>query len=108
MLRVHIKTDLSGIGPEVNRMTKLGQYALANQAHADMNNYVPALDFDLRNQSYVTNDNKQIIYGVPYARRQFYTQFSNYTTPNTGPRWDLKAKSIHINSWIHITKQAMR
>jgi len=97
-VRVNIKKNLKGIKPRVSKMTALGQYALAHQAHADMNPYVPAKSYDLRNQSYVTPHNKQVIYNVPYARPQFYNQFSNYTTPGTGRRWDNKAKSIHGKS----------
>lgn len=107
-VRVNVKTDLKGVKPRVGKMTKSGQYALANQVHADMNPYVPAKSYDLRNQSFVTNDNKQIVYNVPYARPQFYNQYSNYTTPGTGPRWDLKAKAIHGRSWERITRAAMK
>lgn len=105
---VKVTKDLKGIPIRLNRITKLGQYALANQVHADMNNYVPALTYDLRNQSNVSIDSKTIIYNVPYARPQFYNQYSNYTTPGTGPRWDLKAKAIHGGSWARIAKAAMK
>ena len=98
MFRMRINKDLKGIPIKVKSMTDKGQYALANQVYADMNNYVPALDYDLRNQSSIASDNKSIYYNVPYARKQFYTQFQNYTTPGTGPRWDKKAKSIHLDS----------
>lgn len=108
MFKVNVEQDLSGIPIRIKGMTKAGQYALANQAHADMNNYVPALNYNLRNQSYVSGDNKEIIYNTPYARKQFYVQHFNYTTPGTGSRWDLKAQAIHLGSWVKITKQAMR
>lgn len=107
-MSVVVDIDLSGVPVKLNRMTELGQYALANQVYADMNNYVPALSFDLRNQSSVAPDGKSIIYNVPYARRQFYVPAINYTTAGTGARWDLKAKSIHGDSWARITKAAMR
>jgi|SRR5690625_1544278 len=108
MVRVNVTKDLKGVKIKTDRMSKLGQYALINQVHADMNPYVPALSYDLRNQSSMTLDGKSIIYNVPYARKQFYIQHSNYTTPGTGPRWDLKAKAIHGKSWEDITKAAMR
>lgn len=107
-VRVNVKKDLKGVKPRLNQMTNRGQYALANQVHADMNLYVPMLSGDLRNHSSVTNDGKAIVYNSVYARRQFYNQFSNYTTPGTGPRWDQKAKSIHGRQWERITKRAMR
>lgn len=108
MKHVKVTKDLSGIPPRVSQMTKLGQYALVNQVHADSNPYVPMLTSDLRNQSNITADNKSIIYNVPYARTQYHTQFSNYTTPGTGPYWDKKAKSIHGQSWVNIVKKAMK
>lgn len=107
-VRVRVKKDLKGVNGRVNQMTKLGQYALANQVHADSNLYAPFKSGDLRIQSYVTGDNQQVIWNVPYARRQYYNQFSKYTTPGTGPKWDRKALAIHINQWTKITKKAMK
>ncbi|MBL5010076.1 minor capsid protein [Enterococcus lactis] len=40
-----------------------------------------------------------ILYETKYARRQFYLNGKKYTTPGTGPRWDLKAKSLYMPSW---------
>src|SRR5690625_2261155 len=105
---VNIKKNLKGVTKRVNQMTKLGQYALANQVHADSNNYVPFLSGDLRNQSSVSSDNKQITWNVPYARRQYYNVGAKFTTPGTGPKWDKKAKSIHGKSWERITEKAMK
>jgi len=108
MAHVKMTKDLTGIPVRVSQMTKLGQYALINQVHADMNSYVPMLTGDLRNQSTMALDMKSIIYNVPYSRKQFYTQHSNYTTPGTGPRWDLKAKAIHGDSWARVAGKAMK
>lgn len=107
-VRVKVMKDLIGVKPRVEQMTKLGQYALVNQVHADMNNYVPKLTGDLRNQSFIASDGKSIIYNVRYAKRQFYVPARRYTTPGTGPRWDEKAKSIHIRSWERVTERAMK
>ena len=107
-MQIKVTKDLSRIPRRVNTMTKLGQYALINQVHSDMNNYVPFLRGDLRNQSTQSLDSKSVIYNVPYARVQFFAQFKNYTTPGTGPRWDLKAKAIHGKSWERVTKRAMK
>lgn len=107
-VRVNIKKDLGGVTKRVEGMTKLGQYALANQVHADSNRYVPFLSGDLRNQSYITNDNKEIIWNVPYARRQYWNYGAKFTTPGTGPKWDSKALALHRDSWLRITKAAMK
>lgn len=108
MVKVNIKVDTANIKTKVDRMIKQGQVALVNQVYADMNPYVPAKTYDLRNQSQVSLDSKAIIYWVPYARIQFYTQFQNYTTPGTGPRWDLKAQAIHGIDWQKVVKAAMK
>src|SRR5690625_1666392 len=107
-VNVKITKDLTGIPVRTSRMTKLGQYALVNQVHADMNPYVPMLTGDLRNQSVIAVDGKSIYYNVPYARRRFYEPASRYTTPGTTARWDLKAKAIHMRSWERVTERAMR
>lgn len=107
-MAVRVRTNLRGVRTRVSQMTRQGQYALANQVHVDMNFYAPAKSHDLRIQSYVASDNKQVIYNTLYARKQFYNQYSNYTTPGTGPRWDEKAKSIHKQSWEQIAKRAMK
>ena len=107
-VRVNVKKDLKGVTKRVSQMTKLGQYALANQVHADSNRYAPFLTGDLRNQSAVSSDNKSIVWNVPYARRQYYNYGARFTTPGTGPKWDEKAKAIHIGSWERIVKKAMR
>lgn len=108
-MRVRFRSDLKGVKQRVNQMTALGQYALANQVHADSNIYAPKLSGDLRNQSYVTNDNKQVIWNAPYARRQYYAPSGwKYTTPGTGPKWVDKAKAIHGAKWVKITKAAMK
>lgn len=107
MAKVNVEVDVDKIPPKIHGRTKLAQIALVNQVHADMNPYAPFKHGPLRNASYVALDNKSIIYTVPYARAQFYTQFSNYTTPGTGPRWDLKAKAIHGASWASAAGKAM-
>lgn len=108
MARIRVTRQLGGLQARVSQMTERGQYAVVNQAHADMNNYVPMLSSDLRVQSQVTADGKSVIWNAPYARRHFYNQMVNYTTPGTGPRWDLKAKSIHLDSWRRVAEAAMR
>lgn len=108
MARVNIRKDLRGVRTKADRMIQMGQYALANQAHADMNRYVPYLTGNLRNQSFVASGNKSVIWNTPYARRQFYNYGAKFTTPGTGPRWDLKAKSIHGTSWARVAKAAMK
>lgn len=107
-VNVRVTKNLKGIKPRVNQMTNRGQYALVNQVHMDSNIYAPMKTGDLRNQSTVSLDGKQIIWNVPYARPQYYNQYSKYTTPGTGPKWDQKAKSIHGDSWVRVAERAMK
>lgn len=104
----NVTVNLSGVGVRVEQMTRLGQYALVNQVHADSNIYAPMLSGDLRSQSNIAFDGKSITWNAPYARRQYYNYGARFTTPGTGPKWDSKAMAIHLASWIRVTKAAMR
>lgn len=77
-----------------------GRYALANQALADMNQFVPMDEGILRQTATIDISGEGINYNTPYARRLFYMYMYNYTTPGTGPRWDIKAKSLFMSSWM--------
>ncbi|WP_066158532.1 minor capsid protein [Halalkalibacter krulwichiae] len=79
---------------------KRGRYALANQALADMNQFVPMDESILRQSATIDIDGTGINYNARYARRLFYKPMYNYTTPGTGPRWDNKAKSVFMSDWI--------
>lgn len=76
-----------------------GQQAMANQALADMNPFVPADEFILRQTATIDIDGSGINYNTPYANRMFKYHMYNYTTPGTGPRWDNKAKAIYMADW---------
>lgn len=108
-VRVNVTKDLRGVKKRVDGMKKLGQYAFVNQVHHDSNLYAPRKSGDMRIQSYVTPDNKQIIWNAKYARKQYYAPGGwKYTTPGTGPKWDQKAKGIHGKQWERITQKAMK
>ncbi|MGL9893490.1 minor capsid protein [Enterococcus mundtii] len=95
-----IKVDLTGVKGKVSpEAMKSGRYALANQAMADMNQFVPKKDSNLRQSAHLNNSGSAIVYETKYAQRQFYLNGKKYTTPGTGPRWDLKAKGAYMNSW---------
>jgi len=99
MVRVDI--NLSGVRKKLSQgNVERGRYTLANQALADMNPFVPMRDNILRQTGHVNSDATAIIWNTPYASRMFYYHMFNYTTPGTGPRWDLKAKRIFMSDWI--------
>ena len=95
-----IKVNLSGVRTKVSpEAMRRGRYALGNQAMADMNQFVPRKNNILRQSVHLSSNGEKIIYDTKYAKRQFYLNGKKYTTPSTGPRWDLKAKGAYLNAW---------
>lgn len=84
---------------------KRGRYALANQALSDMNPFVPMLEGVLRQTGQVSGDGAELIWNTPYAARLFYIYMYNYTTPGTGPRWDMRAKGMFMSDWLKAFKK---
>lgn len=104
---ISITVDLGRINKKFGpNAKKVAEYAIANQAMLDMERFVPLRDGDLRGSGHVSGN--QIVYNTVYVRAQFYGssynkhrsfKFSKYTTPGTGPRWDLKAKGMYGDKW---------
>ena len=104
---ISITVDLGRINKKFGpNAKKVAEYAIANQAMLDMERFVPLRDGDLRGSGHVSGN--QIVYNIVYAGAQFYGssynkhrsfKFSKYTTPGTGPRWDLKAKGMYGDKW---------
>lgn len=98
---VNVKINLDGARRKLSdAAVKQGRYALANQALADMNQFVPFHEGTLRQTATIDIDGGGINYNTPYAANLFYMYKYNYTTPGTGPRWDLKAKGAFMHTWI--------
>lgn len=108
MVKVDVNLDKAKMKLSKGNVMK-GRYALANQALADMNQYVPMEEGILRMSASIDLDGSAVNYNMPYAEVQFkgYREtkdgkkipFKEYTTPGTGPRWDEKAKGIHMEDW---------
>lgn len=104
-MRIHI--NLNGAKQKLSaKSIEQGRKIMANQALADMNNFVPFRDGFLRNNSTIDTDGSAINYNMPYAKAQFLGRVGKglypvrrYTTPGTGPRWDEKAKGLYMDSW---------
>lgn len=97
---VKVDIQIEPLKEKLSRENMLrGRRAFANQAMADMNQFVPAKEFILRNTVAISIDGSGIIYNTPYAKKQYSTQFKNYTTPGTGPYWDKKAQGIYMSDW---------
>ncbi len=110
-----INVDLDGFMDQTSLTNvKRGQYALVNQAMSDMEQFVPKRQGHLRDSVHATSDGGQITYAMPYAKAQFYGIINdkypvhNYTTPGTTKRWDLKAKSMFMSSWIDTFTKGMK
>ena len=90
------------------------RYVLANQAMADMDQFVPLKSSALAGSAHL-DVNHNIIYSTPYARAQFYGMIhghpvKNYTqTAGRYPtkRWDLKAKSLYGDEWANKVAQSL-
>ncbi|WP_203624641.1 minor capsid protein [Lacticaseibacillus sp. 866-1] len=79
-----------------------GMVVMANQAAADMNQFVPKKNNHLRSSSVVASDGSRIHFIEPYAHRQWVGGVGwHYTTPGTGPKWDERAKGIYMSKWQH-------
>lgn len=85
--------------------------ALTSQMAIDMDKYVPLKKGALRANLTITPD--RLSYGAIYARAQYYgtngiVSFHEYTTDETGPKWDEKAKGDYMDSWIDTFKRGLR
>lgn len=121
-VRIKVEGNLPGELLSKQAIAK-GQYVLANQAMADMDQFVPYSvknHVHLANTAAISDDGKHITYTTPYARAQFYGIITdqkgrqhpivNYTRsehPQATKRWDLKAKSLYMDSWEKIVAQTL-
>lgn len=98
--------DLKPTKEDLEQRVKRGQLAFGGMFLRDAQPYVPLRDGPLRGSGTVSGDGKQVSWesysyqGYPYGLLQFNTQFQRYTTPGTGPRWDLKAEGNHREKWV--------
>lgn len=96
------------------------RYVLANQALADMDQFVPYRQGHLAASGHL-DAKHNIVYNTPYARAQFYGFITNYKTgqqsrvrnytvsehPQASRRWDLRAKSLYGDEWANKVKKSL-
>jgi hypothetical protein len=70
------------------------QRFFTNTCYKHMDKYVPKDTGNLRTIVDIQSDS--ITYESPYARKQYETQYDNYTTPGTGPYWDKRMVSAEM------------
>lgn len=105
-MRVDINLDKAYAKLSDSSMRR-GRQALANQALADMNQFVPMKEGILRMSASIDIDGGAINYHMPYAAAQFYGfvkggRVYNYTTPGTSRRWDLRGKARYMKDWERV------
>ncbi|WP_138090840.1 minor capsid protein [Halalkalibacterium halodurans] len=99
---VQVSVSLTGAKKKLSHENvRRGRYAAANQMLADMNQFVPMREGILRGTGHTTANADALIWNTPYAARLFYIYMYNYTTPGTGPRWDMRAKGMFMSDWIN-------
>lgn len=109
-LAIHL--DVANVDKLLSNTNKQrAKLALASQMASDMDSYVPLKEGALRANLTITPD--RLSYGEVYARAQYYgtngiVSFHEYTEPGTGPKWDEKAKSDHMDSWVDTFKKGLR
>ena len=109
---VDVHIDLSGINKKLNPSNfRRGSDAMLNQMLMDMDKYIPKKTGTLRFIGHINTGRSQLVWQAPYARAQYYGKImkkgttypiKNYTTPGTGPRWDLKAKAKYGKRWAEV------
>lgn len=99
---VQVHVDLSGFKRKVSRQSLINaRKAMANDALAAMDKYVPYLEGNLSKGTSINADGSQIWYTMPYAKAQFYgvvngykiTHWTTATHPKATKRWDLAMKN---------------
>ncbi|RKB73748.1 MULTISPECIES: minor capsid protein [Listeria] len=106
---IKIRVDLSKDKSNIKKAKEGAQFALINQAAADISLYVPFLEGDLSNQYVIMND-KEIMWTSIYARRLYNGINFNFTLthhPLAGPEWDQRAKIDKMDVWEKVAQKAV-
>lgn len=109
-MSVNVSVDLSRLNSMLSgQRLQRAQYVLANQAMADMDQFVPYKRGTLSGSAHIGSDGN-IVYTTPYAKAQFYGivggqypvhTYTRTTHPQATKRWDLKAKSLYGDEWAN-------
>ena len=113
MAKVDINLNLGRLFSTAN--INKARYVMANQAMADMDQFVPYKVGTLSQSAHINADGSQITYTTPYAKAQFYgivngSPVRNYTRsehPQASKRWDLRAKALYGQQWANVAKKSL-
>ena len=78
---------------------------VAGQMLMDMTPFVPFRKGTLSGSAHLNGN--VLSWNTPYARRRFYEENVNFTTPGTGARWDNRAKAVNMDSWLRVLKKGI-
>ena len=109
MLKISVRSNLSGIGPMIQKASKKAANIVAIQVQKDTSPYVPALTGSLDQRTFV--DENEVIYPGPYARFLYYGKVM--VDPATGSTYATKGgtkvvtdKDLVFNKAMHSQAQA--
>jgi hypothetical protein len=113
MIKMTIKTNLSGISKTIGKARKATQPIVDQQILKDSNAYIPADQWHLRDSSLKHSDigKGRLMWVTPYARRLYYNpqyNFSKDKNPKAGGLWFERAKSADGRHWIELARKEMR
>ncbi|MED1607755.1 minor capsid protein [Cytobacillus kochii] len=112
MSRVRVSVQLGNITRKIGRAKERTQPVLDNQVLQDMNDFLPADTWALRDSS-LTNSNigqGELKWKTPYANRlhknpQF--NFAKDKNPKAGGLWDERAKAVYRPDWVEVAQREM-
>ncbi|EAC7181287.1 minor capsid protein [Listeria monocytogenes] len=107
---IKVRIDLSKAKRNVKKAKERGQFALINQAAADIAPYVPFLEGNLSNTFVFQNDYTEIKWESVYAHRLYKGINFNFTLkyhPLAGPLWDQRAKVDKMGVWEKVAQKAV-
>lgn len=113
MANINVNLNLGRLFSTAN--VNKSRYVMANQAMADMDQFVPYKVGTLSQSAHINANGSQITYTTPYAKAQFYgiingSPVRNYTRsehPMASKRWDLRAKALYGQQWAGIAKDSL-
>ncbi|MGX6979117.1 minor capsid protein [Vagococcus elongatus] len=106
---VKIKVDIANIERKLSAGNlKRARVIMMNQMLMDMQPFVPNDMGTLQQTGTIGVDRKSLHWVTPYAKPMYYGMIKNlhgvyfiknWTTPGTGPYWDLRAKGLFMSDW---------
>ena len=105
-MRVDVKVNTKDIDKKLSKANlNNANRIVAGQMLMDMTPFVPFRKGTLIGSAHLNGN--VLSWNTPYARRRFYEENVNFTTPGTGARWDNRAKAVNMDSWLRVLKKGI-